>query len=92
MEKQYIVQSNNIDERRLFYNYLISNGFSPIENFKQQNFVNNQFPFIIEHDKTFWICESITCCAAAASCGAIITIDEYFNIIKNNTVELVLKF
>lgn len=91
MKKQYIVQSNNIDERKSFYNYLIDNGYKPKENFKNRNYINNHFPFVIEHDKTFWISESITCCAAAYSCGAIITIDEYFNIIKENKHELILK-
>ena len=43
MVKQYIVQSNNIEERRNFYNYLVNNGYKPIENFKQQNFINNKF-------------------------------------------------
>ncbi len=91
MVKQYIVQSNNIEERRNFYNYLVNNGYKPIENFKQQNFINNKFPFVIEHDKTFWICESITCCAVASACGAIISVDEYFNIVKNHEYKFVCK-
>ncbi|MBQ3021609.1 MAG: hypothetical protein IJD92_05260 [Bacilli bacterium] len=91
MKNQYIVQSSNINDRKNFYNFLIDNGYIPVANFKHQNFINNKFPFVVESNKTFWICESITCCAAAASCGAIISIDEYFNIIKNNDSKLVLK-
>lgn len=86
MKKQYIVQSNNINEREIFYNFLINNGYIPVKNNK--NYINNKFPFVVEPNKTFWICESITCCAAAASCGAIITIDQYFNIIKNNSFKI----
>ena len=91
MEKQYMVQSFNIDERQDFYNYLINNGYEPKENFINDDFINSRFPFVIEPDKTIWICRSVTCCAAAATCNAIITIDEYYNIIKNNNLELVLK-
>ena len=91
MEKQYIVQSHNTSERLCFYNYLITNGYVPVKNFQNQNFINNNFPFVIEANRTFWICQSITCCAAAASCGAIISIDDYFNIIKQNNKTLILK-
>lgn len=91
MNKQYIVQSYDIEERNNFYHYLINNGYTPIENFKNQNFINNKFPFVIEDNKTFWICESITCCAAASCCKAIITIDKYFDIIKKDEKQLVLK-
>lgn len=88
---QYIVQCNNISERKIFYNYLIGNDYKPVDNFKHQNFINNNFPFILEPNNTFWICESITCCAAAASCGAIITMQEYFNLMEKQKNELVLK-
>ena len=90
MNKQYIVQSYIIDERKFFYDYLIDNDYSPVENFKHIDFINNKFPFVIEPNKTFWICQSITCCAAASQCGAIITIEDYFTIAKNNNYQLII--
>ena len=83
MNNQYIVKCKDIEERKMLYNYLIDNGYQPVDNFKHQNFINNTFPFVIEPNQTFWICESISCCAAASSCHAIITVNEYFNCIKN---------
>ena len=91
MRKQYIVKCKDTTEREYFYNYLISNNFKPIEKFKHQNFIDNIFPFVVEPNNTFWICESITCCAAAASCGVIITVDEYFNRTKDSKKILSLK-
>lgn len=88
---QYIIQCKNINERKSFYNYLIDNDYKPVDNFRHQNFINNSFPFVLEPNNTFWICESITCCAAAASCGAIITMQEYFNLTEKQKHELVLK-
>ena len=88
MKKQYIVQSNSINEKKKFYNHLINKGYKPIKNIEQQKIINSHFPFVIEQDNFFWICESITCCAAATSCSAIITIDKYLDIIKNNNDKL----
>ena len=87
MKKQYIIKCSDIFEREQFYNYLIKNGYKPIDNFKHQKFIDNHFPFVIEPNKTFWICESITCCAAASHAGIMITIDDYFKIIDNKTLK-----
>lgn len=91
MKKQYIIRCNNIDERKCFYNYLIDSGYKPMDNFKHQDFINNRFPFVVEPNHTFWVCESIACCAAAVSCGAIITIQEYFYLIEKQKRESVSK-
>ena len=91
MHKQYIIKCKDNTERKYFYDYLIGNNFKPVEKFKHKNFIDNVFPFVVEPNNTFWICESITCCAAAASCGAIITVDEYFKCIKDQRKSLSLK-
>lgn len=33
---QYLVQSTNLEERNEFYNYLINNGYTPVNNLKKQ--------------------------------------------------------
>ncbi len=71
--KQYIVNCTK-EERVILYNYLINNGYKPYFN---QEYINNTFPFVIEPNKTFWICESITCCACATQTGNMLTLDEY---------------
>lgn len=88
---QYLVQSTNLEERNEFYNYLINNGYTPVNNLKKQTIINNKFPFVIEENNTFWICESITCCAVASSNGRIISIKEYFNNINKDNSKLILK-
>ena len=91
MKTQYIVQCKDIHKRKLFYKYLISNGVKPVDNFKNQNFINNNFPFVVESNGKFWICESITCCTTAVSCGAIIDMKKYFNIQEDKSYALILK-
>ena len=91
MDKQYIVNSKDISERETLYNYLMDNGYQPVENFKHQEFINNTFPFVIESNQTFWICESITCCAAASSCNAIITIYDFFDYINDKKKLMLIK-
>jgi hypothetical protein len=87
MNTQHIVRCKDNSERKLLYNYLINNGYEPVEIFKSQNFISNHFPFVIEPNKTFWICESVTCCAAATSQGVMKTVDEFFDIINNKKTQ-----
>ena len=89
MNNQYIVNCRNVDERLVLYNYLINNNYQPVHIY--QDIINNKFPFVIESNNTFWICESITCCAAAVSCGVMITIEEFFNQINANKKTLLIK-
>ena len=80
---QYIVSVKG-DKRRDFYNYLIRNGYMPIERHISDNYINSIFPFVIEDNNTFWICESITCCACAASRKRIINSEEFKKILNGN--------
>lgn len=75
---QYIVQPQK-EERNNFYLYLIENGYTPVDNYPQDYYINNRFPFVIEDNNTFWICESITCCACAAQRKRIISVDSFKN-------------
>ena len=69
---QYIVNCRGRMARINFYNYLIKNGYIPNHRHITSNYMNSRFPFVIESDKYFWICESITCCARASQNGQII--------------------
>ncbi len=83
MRKQFIVQEDDINKREEFYNYIKDNydlvNWHP---YKKELFINSQNPFVIDfNDNSFWISDSITCNAAAASCNAIINIDEFKKIV-----------
>ena len=88
MKRQYIIKCSNKTERKELYDYLIENGYKPVENFKNRDFINNHFPFVIEPNKTFWVCESVTCCAIASMRNIMITVNDYYEIIKNENPTL----
>ena len=45
---------------------------------EKELFIDSIFPFVVDFkEKSFWICESVTCCAAAAACGSIINSEEF---------------
>ena len=54
MKKQLIVLPKDILERKELYDYLINNNYKVLENYKNVDFINNKFPFVIESNKTFW--------------------------------------
>ena len=79
MRTQYIVQETNHKKREEFYDYILKNYDLKIHYpFKKEFFIKSYFPFVVDfEDKSFWICENVTCCAAAAACGSIINIEEF---------------
>ena len=79
MEKQYIVSESNILKRAYFYDYIINNySLKILYPFEKEKFINSNFPFIVDLKRNeFWICESITCLACAASNKRIITIEKF---------------
>ena len=81
--KQYIVHDKDINKREELYNYLEKESYTFLDGPKEY-YVNNKFPFVIENN-VVWICTSITCCAAAAQCGAILTTQEYYNALEQNS-------
>ena len=90
MTRQYIVKCKDIDEKIKFYDFLINNGFEPIYKYDKNGDINNNFPFVIEADNTFWVCKSITCCAAAVTCGIMISVEQFYDILKDQK-KLILK-
>lgn len=84
MIKQFIVNESDLQKREEFYNYITDNYNLKISYpFDRERFINNNFPFVVDfEDESFWICESVTCCAAAASNHVIITIDEFKSMIR----------
>ena len=79
MNKQFIISESDILKRNDFYNYITNNySLKILYPFKKDKFINNIFPFIVDlKRKEFWICESITCLACAASNNKIITIEKF---------------
>ena len=77
MNKQYIVQESNINNRKEFYNYII-NKYKLKTYTNKEYMINNKYPFVIDlNTKEFYILESITCCACAAQQDRIISIKEF---------------
>ena len=79
MKTQFIVQEHDKEKRSDFYDYVMQNyDINEQYPFEKEKFVASNFPFVIDFkDNIFWVCESVTCCAAAAANKAIITIDEF---------------
>ena len=81
MKEQFMVQENNKRRRGKFYDYIVENYDLKINYpFIKELFVKSDFPFVIDfNDNTFWVCESIICCACAAENHKIISINEFKN-------------
>ena len=79
MRTQFIVQEHTKEKREEFYDYIINNyNFKIHYPFEKELFIDSIFPFVVDFkEKSFWICESVTCCAAAAACGSIINSEEF---------------
>lgn len=82
MKKQVIVLCRDTNERKYLYNYLINNGFVSKEKKRKKYYIDIHFPYVIEPDNTFWICDSITCLACASSKKLIKTLNDYMNMVK----------
>ena len=79
MKTQFIVKESNKKNREEFYNYIkkqyeLKNGYP----YLKRLFINNSFPFVIDFkENSFWICESVTCCACASIQNVMYTIEEF---------------
>ena len=79
---QYIVSESDINKRVLFYEEVM-NHFKLKVLLPKEKMVNSKFPFVVDLiKKEFWVCDSITCCAAAASVGKIITTSDFKKLLK----------
>ena len=78
MKKQFIVQECGVKERWDFYNYVRDN-FSLCEYCDLSiEIEKDKFPFVIDFsNNSFWICNSITCCACAFQKKQIISVSEF---------------
>ena len=82
---QFIVNAAGKEKRKVFYEY-IGNTYKldKYYPFFKRRFINSNFPFVIDFkEKSFWICDSITCCACAAQTNNIFTIDQFKAMTKN---------
>lgn len=82
---QFIVKVAGKEERKAFYEYIMNT--YKVEKwypFFKRKFINNSFPFVVDFkEKSFWICDCITCCACAAQTNNIFTIDQFKAMTKN---------
>ena len=79
MRTQFIVSVSGKEEREQFFDYIVSTyNFKLGYPFVKKAFIDNKFPFVVDFaDKSFWISDSITCCACAAQAGVIIDEEEF---------------
>ena len=84
---QFIVEETDNKKREKFYDYITQKYDLRISYpFYKENFIESGFPFIVDFkERNFWVCESITCCAAAASRGVIISIKDFKKIEKERS-------
>ncbi len=74
---QYIVQESDISKRKEFFDYIVNN-YNLVLHLSREEMISSNFPFVVDFDNnSFWVCESITCCACAAQRKRIITIDKF---------------
>ena len=85
MRTQFIVEEHDKLKREQFYNYINDKyNFNNWYPFEKEEFIESNFPFVVDFkEKSFWIVDSITCCACAAQAKVIISIDEFKKMEKN---------
>jgi hypothetical protein len=84
---QFTVQETDKKKREKFYDYIKKkyelNNWYP---YTREKFIESDFPFVVDFkERMFWVCESVTCCAAAASAGVIFTIKDFKKIEKERS-------
>ncbi len=84
---QFIVQEDNKKKRDNFYDYITNKyDFKISYPYYKEDFIKSNFPFVVDfRERRFWVCESVTCCAAAASAHVIISIAEFKKIEKERS-------
>ena len=81
-KEQYMVHDSDIFNRNAFYEYII-NKYNLLVRMERDEMVGSKFPFVVDlKDKSFWVCESVTCCACAAQKKKILTIEKFNEIEK----------
>ena len=84
---QFIVEEFDKNKREKFYYYITKKyDLKIIYPYYKEEFIKSNFPFIVDFkERSFWVCESVTCCAAAASRGVIISIEDFKKIEKERS-------
>ena len=79
MKTQFIVQEQDERKRELFYNYIHKTyDLKDWYPFDKEKYIKINFPFVIDFkEKSFWVCDSITCCACAAQAKVIYSIYQF---------------
>ena len=76
-KEQYMVHDSDIFNRNAFYEYII-NKYNLLVRMERDKMIGSKFPFVVDFkDKSFWVCESVTCCACAAQKKKILTIEQF---------------
>ena len=86
---QFIVNAIGKEERKNFYEYIINTyKLEKHYPFFKRKFIKSNFPFVIDFkEKSFWVCDSITCCACAAKAKVIYTIDQFKSMVKDDFIK-----
>ena len=84
---QFIVEEFNKNKREKFYDYITKKyDLKIIYPYTRERFIDSKFPFIVDFkERNFWVCESVTCSAAAASAHVIISIEDFKKIEKERS-------
>ncbi len=79
MKNQFMVQECNVFEREKFYEYIHKKYKFKDSFYDMKKMVKKtKYPFIVDfYEKSFWICNSITCIACAVQNKQIISINEF---------------
>lgn len=85
---QFIVNVTSKKDRKDFYEYIVHTYKLDINYpFSKRRFIKSNFPFVVDFkEKSFWVCESVTCCACAAQAKVIYTVDQFKSMIKNDFI------
>ena len=84
MRKQFIVKESNKKNREEFYDYITCKYKLDVEYpYTKDEFIESSFPFVVDFEENnFWICDSVTCCACAASQHVMFSIDDFKKMIR----------
>ena len=86
---QFIVNVQGMENRTAFYEYIVNTYELDIwYPFSKIKFIKSNFPFVIDFkENSFWICDSITCCACAAQAKVIYTVDQFMSMTESDYVK-----
>ena len=87
---QFIVKVAGKEKRKAFYEYIMNTyNLKKYYPFFKRRFIKSNFPFVIDFkEKSFWISDSITCCACASERHQILSNEEFKDCeVKHSMIE-----